>query len=250
MSRWPTHDGTKGPTYRQHVAAGAEQVCWLTPDGAEHYAPLDGARVYGERVVLESPDGEKYVLWLFERPPVKWPIEYLTAEGRAAAAQAREAADEPVRVAAPGDASAGAPVTFERQPVGCPACRQPMKCTHDAKEGERVAITCGTPGCMYNAPSWRRSRSVRVGDDKAPLPGYTPTREQFEAAGRAVMALAREQRVRDAAPEMLELLREAQLRFVCPRTVESLPPGPLCSCWLCASAALLARIDGKAGDRG
>lgn len=44
------------------------------------------------------------------------------------------------------------PETPDRQGVACPLCRQTMKYTADAKGGEAVAITCGTPGCMFNAP--------------------------------------------------------------------------------------------------
>lgn len=81
--RFPTHDGTQCPTYRQLAADMVHEVRWKTPDGVEHTALLSGGRVYGDQVVLESQDGEKYGLWLFERPPQKYPIEYITAEGRA-----------------------------------------------------------------------------------------------------------------------------------------------------------------------
>lgn len=45
----------------------------------------------------------------------------------------------------------GVPIMYEGHGVACPLCRQPMRYADDAKEGERVAVTCGTPGCMFGA---------------------------------------------------------------------------------------------------
>lgn len=81
-------------------------------------------------------------------------------------------------VTATGVVSDRSPVMFERGPIGCPSCRAPMKYAADAKEGETVAITCGTPGCMWNV------------EPTPPLcPSCTARSEQSRANGKLGFAL-------------------------------------------------------------